>query len=185
MNSNKLLVLLLFLIVLAPLGKADGLKLVVQPLGIVNATVAITPVEDASMRGGDGLVVSLPYALNGLSNEFVYWIANPLVEPFSASGGQITFIPGNYNYPASSNSLTSLLPYCAAKTSSRLRRGRHVFLHLAFSYYTCLESHVAYPRRRRIRNQQRTRVGEYPGIRARNNLFARDRPFCLLSSFLP
>jgi hypothetical protein len=105
-NSNKLLVLLLFLIVLAPVGKADGINFPVQPLGNVNATVAITPVEDASMPGGDGFGrISLGYALNGLSNEFVYWIANPLVEPFSASGGQITFIPGNYNYPASSESL--------------------------------------------------------------------------------
>jgi hypothetical protein len=108
-NSNKILVLLLlllFLIVLAPVGKADGINFPVQPLGNVNATVAITPVEDASMPGGDGFGrISLGYALNGLSNEFVYWIANPLVEPFSASGGQITFIPGNYNYPASSESL--------------------------------------------------------------------------------
>ena len=109
MNSNKILVLLLlllFLIVLAPVGKADGINFPVQPLGNVNATVAITPVGDASMPGGDGFGrIALGYALNGLSNEFVYWIANSSVEPFSASGGQITFIPGNYNYPASSESL--------------------------------------------------------------------------------
>jgi hypothetical protein len=108
--------LIMLAAVLTPVGRADGIKLPVQPLGIVNATVGITPVEDAFMPGGEGFGrIFLGYTLNGSSNGFVYWIASPSVEPFTVSGGQITFLPGNYSYPASAENLNiSATSICCA-----------------------------------------------------------------------
>jgi len=101
---------------LASVGKADGINLPVRPIEIVNATVAITPAEDASMPGGEGFGrIFLGYASKGVSNGFVYWIASPSVEPFTVSGGRITFTPGNYNYAVSSESLNiSATSLCCA-----------------------------------------------------------------------
>jgi hypothetical protein len=105
-NRIVIFVLMWLAVALAPVGRADGINLPVQPLGIVNATVAITPAEDAFMQGGEGFGrIFLTYADHGFSNAFVYWIASPSVEPFTVSGGQITFLPGNYNYAVSSESL--------------------------------------------------------------------------------
>ena len=98
--------LIMLAVVLPPVCRADGITLPVQPLGIVNATVGITPVEDAFMPGGQAFGrIFLGYVLNGSSNGFVYWIASPSVEPFTVSSGQITFLPGNYSYPTSSENL--------------------------------------------------------------------------------
>lgn len=107
---------MLLAIALTPVSRADGINLPVQPIGIVNATVAITPAEDAFMQGGEGLGrIFLGYVDHGLSNGFVYWIASPSVEPFTVSGGQITFLPGNYDYAASSESLNiSATSLCCA-----------------------------------------------------------------------
>jgi len=105
-NRIMMFVLMLFAIALTPVGKADGINPPVQALGIVNATVGITPAEDAFMPGGEGFGrIFLGYVSNGLLNGFVYWIASPSVEPFTVSGGHITFLPGNYNYAVSSESL--------------------------------------------------------------------------------
>jgi hypothetical protein len=116
LNRIMISVLMLLAIAVTPVVKADGLNLPGQPLGIVNATVAITPAEDAFMPGGDGFGrIFLGYVLNGLSNGFVYWIPSPSVEPFTVSGGQITFLPGNYSYSASSESLNiSATSLCCA-----------------------------------------------------------------------
>lgn len=116
MNRAMTLVLVLLAISFSPVVKADGINLPVQPLGIVNATVGITPVEDSFMPGGEGLGrISLGYVFNGVPNGFVYWIASPSVEPFTRSGGQISFLPGNYNYSPSSESLNiSATSLCCA-----------------------------------------------------------------------
>ena len=106
MNRVWVLVLMLCALALTPAARADGLDLPVQPIGTVNAVVAFTPFEDSSQPGGDGFGrIFLGYALNGTPNAFVYWIPDSLVEPFTVSNGQITFVPGNYNYAPSGESL--------------------------------------------------------------------------------
>ena len=116
MNRVITVALIMLAAVLTPVGRADGINLPVQPLGIVNATVGITPAEDAFMPGGQGLGrIFLGYALNGSSNGFVYWIASPSGEPFTVASGRITFLPGNYSYPASSENLNiSATSLCCA-----------------------------------------------------------------------
>lgn len=116
MNRAMTVVLVLLAMAFSPVVKADGINLPVQPLGIVNATVGITPVEDSFMPGGEGLGrIFLGYVFNGVPNGFVYWIATPSVEPFTRSGGQISFLPGNYNYSPSSVSLNiSATSLCCA-----------------------------------------------------------------------
>ncbi len=96
MRHITILLLVLLALAFGPSMKADSISQPV-PLGIVNATIGITPIEDSSSGLGRFF---LSYVLDGSYNAFVFWISSndPSGEPFLVSNGQITFLPGAHDY---------------------------------------------------------------------------------------
>ena len=97
---------LLLAMVFSSLTKADTISdLTGQPLGSVNATIGITPMDNTGFGR-----LSLSYVLNENYNAFVFWItgSDPSGQPFSVSNGEISFLPGAYWHGAGSTPLETL-----------------------------------------------------------------------------
>ena len=90
MKPAKMLILIVLGLMLGSFAKGDGV-----PLGIVNATIGITPIADSN-SGFGRLFVS--YVFGGNYNGFVFWVSSDEPKPFTVSNGQITFLPGTYNH---------------------------------------------------------------------------------------
>jgi len=92
--------------VFSSITKADTIKdSTGQPIGSVNATIGITPMDNS----GFGRFF-LSYVLNGNYDAFVFWIAgnDPSGQPFTVSNGAISFLPGAYQHYAGSTLLETL-----------------------------------------------------------------------------
>lgn len=131
-NCGMIIVLGLLALAISPAVRADSTN-DFGPLGIVNATVGLTPMED---NGGLGRLF-LSYVLDGNFNAFVFWISSsdPTGEPFTVTSGQFTFLPGTYDHfvqvSPSETELTETLTItpttiCCADVFS-INRGEYLF----------------------------------------------------------
>ena len=151
MNRLIKVALIMLAAVLTPVGRADGINLPVQPLGIVNAAVGITPVEDAFMPGGQGFGrIFLGYVLN-----------------FPPRQLQLPHFFRKSEYFGYLNMLRRRL--------HALRGGRHILFHSTFNHHTSVESDLAYSRRRRILCLQCPCESKHADVRTRHVTPARNR----------
>ena len=128
MKPAAMLVLVLLVPALSPVVKADGISNLPVPLGIVNAIVGFTPIEDSESGFGR---IFLNYTLNGDYNAFVFWSSSDEAKPFTVSNSQITFLPGTYDHYLSGGKLLETLTIAACELCNAdvfsFNRGAYIF----------------------------------------------------------